>query len=379
MGSYSAAVCGDGINVTNWEKLSAKSAGKSVDAWRKAVIDALRKAAAGDATTGKKATITATQAAEFHKVADALSGKTAGTSTWSSPDQLESLLDGKVPGLGGFAGNKSGYNQHKRPMWKYLKKKGLAYEADWQAETATSFVNKGGKRVYVDAAEVPYFVSDGSIPSGTFAKITAPNGKSIYARCMEVGPGLGEVSLAAWKGLGYPNVNPTGAPTSTLKIDVLNGSGGLSSSAEHSNLNYDEIQRAGKLVEQGKLSRVRTRNDLLRAEGKSLEDESDVAKPKPKASASKKSSKKSDSKSSGGGPKLKKGFKTVAVGPQFRRVGYASADCLHEAGGYVNEGSATVYVGTFPMSRVGDGTSDGYGIVTGAEAVFVGGATKSIA
>lgn len=383
--SYPAAVCGDGIDVTSWEKLSAKTAGKSVGAWRKAVIEALRDAAAGDKTLGKKAKLTDSQAAEFHKVADALSGKTKGTRAWSSPAELESLLDGKVPGLGSFAGNGAGYNQHKRPMWKYLKSKGLAYEADWQAETFVSWVNKAGKRVYANADEVPYYVTGNKVADGSFAKITAPNGRTIYARCLEKGPGMGEISLAAWRGLGYSNVTPSSAPTSSLKIDVLGGSGGVSSSYEHGYLSYDEIQRAGKLIDQGKLARVRTRNDLLRAEGKSLEDEADLAKPAAKGSGKGKASSKASSKAkpqksaSSGGPRLLRGFFSVAIGKAFRRVGYASADCVHEAGGHVKEGSATVYVGPHPLARVGDATSDALAVASGADHVWVGGPSKALA
>jgi hypothetical protein len=355
MGTYDAAVCGDGISVASFESLSAEKSGKSIDAWRSAVVSALQEAKQGDMAIGK-ATLSEEQASEFHNVAKALSGETKGVAKWSSPDELESLLDGKVPELSDYAGNGAGYREHKRPMWNYLKRKGLAYEADWQRETSASWVDAKGKVTYADAATEPYFVasSKDEIPLGSFAKITA-NGKTIYARMMEGGPALGEISIGAWKGLGYTSVTPNAAPTDKVTIEVLNDSGGMSSSFEKGHLSYDEIQRAGKLIEDGKVKSIKTRDDLLKAEGKSDE---------PKKTAS---------------IRLERGFKTVAIGSNMRRVGYASADCTHDGGGYVKEGSATVFVGPHPFSRIGDGTSDDLGILTGDDSVFVGGATKAIA
>ena len=102
------------------------------------------------------------------------------------------------------------------------------------------------------------------------------------------------------------------------------------------------------------MKRIRTREDLLRAEGK----------PTPPKTAS---------------IKLERGFPTVAIGPKMRRVGFASADCTHSAGGHVVEGSATVFVGAHPFARVGDGTSDELGVLTGDDSVYVGGPAKSIA
>lgn len=361
-GTYNAAVCGDGISSANFEKLSAKSSGKTVDEWRKAVIESLEKAAKGDTRgwtrndKGKLVPVPLSQdqANELHDVAKALGGKTEGTAAWTSTDQLQGLLDGKVKGLEGFAGNGAGYREHKRPMWGYLKNKGLAYEADWQAETSVSWVNAAGKRNYADASEIPYFVvpTSDTRALGTYAKITA-NGKSVYARLLEKGPALGEVSLKVWEGLGYTNVTPNSAPTSKVDITVFEGSGGLNTKAEEGYLNYDEIQRAGKLIEEGKAQSIRTRKELEEAEKKA-----GIVQPAPQQQA---------------GLRLEHGFPTVAIGSDLRRVGYACEECTHEGGGYVIEGSSSVYVGKYPFARIADATNDGLGVVSGAETVFIGG------
>ena len=67
----------------------------------------------------------------------------------------------------------------------------------------------------------------------------------------------------------------------------------------------------------------------------------------------------------------------VGIGSNMRLVGYACEKCVHDGGGYVIEGSSTVYVGKYPLARVGDATSDGLAVVTGDETVFVGGTPTS--
>jgi hypothetical protein len=81
-----------------------------------------------------------------------------------------------------------------------------------------------------------------------------------------------------------------------------------------------------------------------------------------------------------GGPKLLQGFPTVMHGADARNIGYANNDSVHAAGGYMKEGSNTVLVGpqNLPVSRVGDGTSDGLVAVSGADDLFVGGGTASV-
>jgi hypothetical protein len=78
--------------------------------------------------------------------------------------------------------------------------------------------------------------------------------------------------------------------------------------------------------------------------------------------------------SAGGGPELLYGDLTVFHGPDERAIGYAAATSMHQGGGYMIEGSTTVFVGPqlLPVSRVGDATSDGMFAVSGADDFLVG-------
>ncbi len=374
--SYSAAVCGDGITVAHFEELSHAqwqqqkgNEKKTLQDWRDAVVDALGDAKKGDSTLKYKGvdSISADQASRFHKVADAFTNAKTQQSNYTSSAAMESLLGGKVKGLHQFGNVDSAgkwvnyYPTYRMPMWMYLKKKGLAYEGFWQPETTASFVDAKGKTVYVDPTEISYLVSNAG-PVGSFVKLTAPNGKSTYARILERGTSEAEVSLKAWWNLGYANATPNQAPTSKLVVETFDGSGALPKKGTRTVSEYgltdDEIQRAGKLIDDKKVKSITSRKDLEAAERKNA--------PPQQAPAT-----------SAGGSRLEKGFPTIGLGMAMRRVGYASPDCLHDGGGYVCEGSASVFVGKFPFARIGDATSDGLEVITGDDGVYVGGSPTS--
>jgi hypothetical protein len=69
------------------------------------------------------------------------------------------------------------------------------------------------------------------------------------------------------------------------------------------------------------------------------------------------------------------GLYSVRHGGDTKAVGYADPTTKHEGGGYMNQGSNTVFVGPIlaPLARVGDGTSDGLKAVNGALDFYVGG------
>lgn len=385
-----AAVCGDGISIANFEKMSQAKSGKStLQEWRDAVVDALKNAKEGDKTYAYKGndTISASQAKMFNEVGAALAGDTPGTTKYESTAQLENLLTGKIKGLEKFgnidpsqvnnpkySGWTNYYPTHRMPMWRYLYEKGLADQAFWQHETTVSFVGANKEKIYVDPTEIPYVVSNAGTP-GSFVKVTAPNGNSTYARILEAGTEYAESSLKTWKNLGYDNVTTKAAPAGTLKVEPLGG-GALpkaasARSAETYFFNNDEIQRAGKLLEKG--YKIDTRDDLRAAEAKEQQKQGQQQQQQQQTSAS------ADPAvpAGGGGPRLEKGFQTVAIGKNMRRVGYACEQCTHEAGGYVLQGSATVYVGKYPFSRIGDMTSDELAVETGDETVLIGGAPSS--
>lgn len=77
---------------------------------------------------------------------------------------------------------------------------------------------------------------------------------------------------------------------------------------------------------------------------------------------------------SAGAFQLLKGEQTVLLGPDQLCAGYADVTCIHTGGGYIAQGSQTVFIGTgqWPSARVDDPTSDGYFVATGAVTVEVG-------
>ena len=465
-------VCADGMTPAQWEVESAKKAGLSVTEWRRKVVETLNEATTESvqgvfgSKAGRKAGYFDRAegiANEFHQVSTAFApagAQNPSPTSWSSAGDLGNLLDGKVPGLGSFAGNGPGYNRHKRPMWWYLWRKGLAYEADWQQETAVSWVDvpadaayralkkeHDAKRkkyaedkaaydkqkklfdrgklaeaptaptppgpaptpprpIYADPAN-PFVVArtgtDFDYAKGTILKLTASEGGqatgSTYAQVVEQGPtgeGKLEASLGAWRNMGYSDVEPSKDPAGvSLGYEtVAAGGSGFGGANTGSFLTGDQVQLAGALGESGMLSRTpgkavtaadlqaslakngiapgkippaldKNLNDGARRE---LQKMSDDAKLKKAAE---------DGALDGGRFKLMKGFATVLTGPEGRRVAYADAECLHSGGGFVKEGSATVFVGKYPIGRIGDGTSDGYAVKTGSETVFIGGEPSS--
>lgn len=383
--------------------------------WKQGVIDALHKASAGDTyRTGN--TLGADQATAFHNAADALEGKLPGTTSWvdqapSADDQLGNLLNGKVSAehLGAFGGTDAGYNHLKRPMWNYLYRQGLAYEGDWQIETSVSYINKAGEKTFTDASTEAYFVADGKkVPAGTWAQITAPNGVTRFAQARDLNgkkaDPYGELSAGLWKQLGYADAAPDSVPlpegNDRVKVKIFPGSAGAPPYDKYGNLSYEdshftpeETQQAGQLLADGKVKSIGTRADLYRAQGKEppAETATDPEKWKTKEEW-KKQREEAKAKEQGGKKKatskdkkkvagllLLDGYPTVMIGPEMRLVGYANVACLHEGGGYVNQGSGTVFVGKFPFSRIGDGTSDALAVVAGADTVFAGGPATGVA
>lgn len=393
--SKHAAVCGDGISIANFEKMSYEqwknqkgNETKTIQQWRDAVVQSLRDASTKDKLYGgSNPTATQDQANRFHEVADLLDGK-KGEPAYTSTQQLENLMTGKVKGFTEYGKltangkwNDDYYGSHRKPMWRYLKEKGLADQGFWQHETSASWINKAGTKFYADPTEIPYLVSNVA-PVGTFVKISLPKGpwgeaRSTYARVLEGGTEMAEVSIKAWENMGFENITTAHTPggVEDLNIEVFEGTGGLGKkvrdgafSYENTHFTNDEIQRAGAIMDAqrqaGKpVTPIVTRDDLLKAEGKTAPPKQASADPAVDAGA--------------GGNKLLYGFSTVATGSNTRLVGYACEDCLHDGGGYVLEGSSTVYVGKYPFARIADVTSDALAVVTGDETVFVGGTPTS--
>jgi len=414
------AVCGDGMSVAKWEQAGAAKKGISVEQWRKEVADTLGSATKSDVAEafgkGKSAAAkgyaknAGTLAENFNSVSKAFADPAAKTKTptaWGSSDQLQDLLEGKVPGFSQYGGNGSGYNDYKRPMWWYLWTKGYVVEADWQHETTVSWVDAStGRKVYV-SPETPYAVTrpntDFVFPIGSIVKLApSTGGAPTYAQVLESGPGIVnpktdqknnklELSSGSWDRLGYPE--GSGLPKD-YSLNYSQVTKGGFPGAAGTQLTGDQIQLAGALGDSGMLSRsggaisVNDLSNSLKKNNitpdkipeklkKSLNDGAKKALEDLDAQAKEKAKQASAGGGGGGRYLLAKGFPTVATGKTQRLVGYANTACLHTGGGYVMEGSSTVYVGQFPLARVDDNTSDGYAVLTGDDTVFVGGPPTS--
>lgn len=316
----------------------------------------------------KEAVIKRLQATGYSKEAGILSGKTAGSTPWvdqtpgAGQDQLKSIYDGKD------------YNKYRYPLLKALGSN-LVSDPAWQPETSASFINKDGEKTYANPNTEVYWVSDGKgYPPGTFAKITGPNGQSVFARALDTNGSKGispygtagrqlEASPALFKALGY-EASGMSAPGGTFNVQVFPGSNGGVGRNELGHLTNEETQEAGKLIEDGTVKSISSKEDLERA--RKAKEEKDQKKDEPAPPAQKQS-----------GILLRTGFPTVFHGKQLYEVGYASAESIHDGGGHVKEGSDTVYVGKYPLSRIADATSDGLAVVSGGPDTWVGGGTTS--
>lgn len=317
----------------------------------------------------KGAVIDRMSAAGYKSEAAILKGTAPGSTPWvdqtpgASADQLKKIYDGKD------------YNDYRYPLLKAIGGDLIADTA-WQPETTASFINAQGEKTYANPNTEYYWVSDGKgYPPGTFAKITGPNGKSVYARALDTNPKKGvspsgtagrqlEASPALFRALGY-SASGNYAPEGNFDIQVFPGSHGGVAADKLGHLTNEETQEAGKLIEDKTVKSISNREDLERArKAKAEKDNPQGAEPAPHK----------DQKT---GMILLQGFPTVFHGPDLLAVGYACEECVHSGGGFVKEGSDTVYVGKYPLSRIADATSDNLAVVSGGPDTLVGGGTTT--
>jgi hypothetical protein len=391
------AVCTDGKTVADFEKEGAAKAGMSVEEWRRAVVNELNAATKDSVNAAFKSGEGTTwsgqgqaMAGRFHDVAAGLEADGG----YQSSDKLFDLLEGRLPGLERVGKDKVGYNEYKRPMWTYLKKKGLVEDRNWQHTSAVSWVGPDKKRMYATNM-TPYVVRRSGtaydFKKGAIVKLVDQKDPSnfAYAQVLGVGPsgeGKLEISQGAWGYLGYPSTGKS-TPAGVQGIGYATVVSSGTSANPNSMLTGDQIQLAGSLGESGLLTQAKPGGavtvDDLKSSVSALDAKKQQTLEKNLNAGARRElermqkpaeEKKADAS---GGPKLLRGFETVYAGTTMRRVGYAAARCVHEGGGYVCEGSDSVFVGNSPLARLYDGTSDGQAVETGLETVVVGGGTTS--
>lgn len=317
----------------------------------------------------KQAVIARMKATGYSKEAAALSGGSPGSTAWvdqapgAKDDAFRKIYDGKS------------YNGYRYPLLKALGSN-MVSDPAWQPETSASFINKDGEKTYANPNTEYYWVSDGkTYPPGTFAKITGPNGNTVYARALDTNGSKGisangaggsrqlEASPALFQALGY-SASGTSAPAGDFKVQVFPGSSGGVDRNSLGHLTNQETQEAGKLIEDGTVKSISSKEDLDRAKkAKEEKDKENQAEPPPNKQKT--------------GMLLRDGFTGVYHGVQQYEVGYAHVNCKHTGGGYVKEGSDCVYVGQYPLSRIADATSDDLNVVSGGLDTWVGGGPTS--
>jgi len=390
------AVCTDGKTVADFEKEGAKKAGLTVEEWRKRVVEELKAATPKSVDEAFAKGEGSGWSGQGQAMADRFNAVATGleTTNYDSSDKMFDLLEGNVPGLERVGKDRVGYTEYKRPMWTYLKKKGLVEDRNWQHTSAVSWVGPGHKRMYATNM-TPYVVRRKGTPydfkKGAIVKLVDSKDPSnfAYAQVLGVGPTGDpklELSQGAWSYLGYDTTGAsTPAGVGSIGYQTVVSSG--TSANPNAMLSGDQIQLAGSLGESGLLQQAKpggavTTADLATSVA-ALDDKQAAALDKHLNAGARRElermkkpvEKKADA--SGGGPKLVKGFDTVFAGEKLRKVGYANAACIHEAGGYVCEGSDSVWVGKYPLARLFDGTSDGKEVKTGNDTILVGGGTTS--
>lgn len=362
----------DGMSIAEFEKLSAKKKGTSVEEWRKSSLDALKKAGKGsDLAT----------AAKFLE-----------DRSWTDMTKNPEGDDGAMKSLLDTAGysKAKGDLPTQRAFWKYLYDRKLALEADWQYKTSVSFVTKDAKgkvteRAYADTSKLPSLARHAGATNqklGSFMKILTdkdPDNPLRYARILDSGTlerSEAEVGMGAARNLGDASPNPAIGPTDSLleKADVSTVAANPVSQTEFpmdGMLDNEHTQYAGWLAENKGASYddVSTNTALSKTMDKYKDDKAFTDYKKKVQDALKK-----QADDAAAGDRVEKGEKTrVFVGEEKREL--ATKGAITQSGDQLKEGVRGVYAGKNgkPVAVVGSGTVRGKGVKNGAVHVEVGG------
>ncbi|HTJ85165.1 MAG TPA: hypothetical protein VL400_25790 [Polyangiaceae bacterium] len=363
----------DGMSIGEFEKLSAKRKGLSVEEWRKASLDALKKSGKGS---------------DLARAAKFLEDR-----NWTDLEQNPVESDGAMKGLLDTSGYSSakGDLPSQRQFWRYLYGKKLALEADWQYKTSVSFVTRDadGKitsSVYADTSKLPSLARHAGAsnqPMGSFMKVVTdkdPNNPLAYGRILDGGSlqkTEAEVGIGMARNLGDASPNPAIGPTSSLmeKADVTtvaaNPTAGQSVFDMDGMLDNEHTQYAGWLAEY----KGAKYDDI--ATNKALDETMEKYKDDPDFKAYQervKAALKKQAEDIAAGDRVETGEKTqVFVGEERREL--ATKGDKTRSGDELKEGVQGVYAGKNgkPVGVVGTGTVRGNAVKNGAVHVEVGG------
>lgn len=363
----------DGMSIADFEKLSAKRKGLSVEEWRKTSLDALKKAGKGSDLAA------AAKFLEDRNWTDVAKNPT------DSDGAMKSLLD-----TAGYSSATKGLPSQ-RQFWKYLYDRKLALEADWQYKTSVSFVTKdaNGKvvdSVYADTSKLPSLARHGGASNqnmGSFMKVVTdkdPDNPLRYGRILDAGSldkVEAEVGMGMARNLGDSSPNPAIGPTDSLleKADVstvaANPTAGQSQFDMDGMLDNEHTQYAGWLADEkgAKYGDISTNTALSKTMEKYKDDPAFTEYKKKVQAALKK-----QAEDMAAGDRVETGEKTqVFVGREKREI--AVKGVKTQSGDELKEGALGLYAGKNgkPVSVVGSGTVRGKAVKNGATHVEVGG------
>jgi len=362
----------DGMSIGEFEKLSAKRKGLSIEEWRKASLKELKGAGKGS---------------DLAKAAKFLEDRNWADTTKNpvgSDGAMKSLLD------------TSGYSKAKgdlpsqRDFWKYLYGKKLALEQDWQYKTSVSFVTKDAKgnvtsTVYADTSKLPSLARHAGAsnkPLGSFMKVVTnkdPDNPLAYGRILDGGSlkkTEAEVGMGMARNLGDASPNPALGPTSSLmeNADVTTVAANPTAQSQFDidgMLDNEHTQYAGWLAEYkgAKYDDIAT-NKALDKTMEKYKDDADFKAYQEKVKAALKKQADADA----AGDRVESGEKTnVFVGEEKREL--ATKGAKTKSGDELKEGVQGFYAGKNgkPVAVVGTGTVQGKAVKNGANHVQVGG------
>lgn len=393
MGKLAISHQAEGMTVKRLEEKSAEMSGRSMDEWRKAVIDKLQ---GGDKSMQNAA-----------KFLNDKNWTGANTKVPADPSAFSQLVgQGYVPAHDGL------------PSSHEMLKKGLGtdliYDTDWQPNTTVSYVIRytgadakaktipAGKQigdvkssVYVNPETQPGIVArdgvDGGI--GSFAKVGDASNPLRYAQVLDGKPGgsaMAEINIATGQNIGDTSFNPNAASGST-DVSIVSkspyGTGGreLPMGAQ---LGNEQTQYAGWLAENkgAAYGDISTQSALNGTMEKYKDDpafkqyQKDVkeALDKQKKALDKAKQDAIDARlKAGGGDRVETGVKGVVAGKEQREI--VTVTSPTQSGDKLKEGRTGTYAGVAqqPVSTLGSVTVQGQAVVTAIDSVHVFGAPTS--
>lgn len=392
MGKLAISHQAEGMTVKRLEEKSAEMSGRSMDEWRKAVLDKMQ---AGDKSM---------QAA----------GKFLSDKNWTGANPKAPADPGAFSQLvgNGYVGAHDGLPSS-HAMMKGLGKE-LIYDTDWQPNTTVSYVVRytsadakaktipKGKEIgdvktskYVDPETQPGIVAregvDGGI--GSFARVGDASNPLRYAQVLDGKPGgsrMAEINIATGQNLGDTSFDPNSAEGST-DVSIVSkspyGTGGreLPMGAQ---LGNEQTQYAGWLAENKGASYgdISTQSALGNTMEKHKDDPAFKQYQKDVKEALDKQKKALDKArqdaidkhlKAGGGDRVERGVPGVLAGKDRQEI--VTVTSPTRSGDKLKEGRVGTYAGVDqqPVSTLGSVTVQGQAVVTAIDSVHVFGAPTS--